>query len=223
MIHPHKLTMLLKLLLLLASPFVYAQQIKCWTDEDGVTSCGNVVPREYSQSGYIERNNQGVEVKKIDKAPTPEEISSIKKKEKEEEQRKRQEAKDRELLELFSSEEDIGRARQAILATIDGQTHSIQTIVGSLENNLRDLQTNLEESKKNSDISASQLETIQKNIEDVKYRLKTNKETLANRVKEKEGVNKEYEEYIRRFRDIKKRGLAPSKPKEEGREEGQTE
>ena len=214
MIYPHQLIILVGSLLFITM-VANAQQIKCWTDEDGVTSCGNVVPSEYTQKGYKELNSQAVEVNKVNKAPSQEEIALIKKKEKDEEQRKRQEAKDRELLELFSNEEDIERARQAILTTIDGQAHSVQTIVASLENNLKDLQTNLEESKKNSEVSASQLETIQKNIEDVRYRLKMNKDTLASKVKEKEGVNKEYDEYIKRFRDIKKRGLPlPSKPKE---------
>jgi len=214
----HPLTSWL-LLGLLAQPAV-GEEIKCWTDEEGTTSCGNVVPPEYAQKGYGEYNAEGIQVKKIEAAPSADEIAKRKKKEEEEEQRKKQEAEDRALLDIFSTEEDIERSRQGLFATIDGQIHSIETIVTSLENNLKDLRTNLEDSQKNPDVSASQLDTISKNIKDVEYRIKTNKETLAEKQKEREEVNIKHNEYLKKFRDIKRRGLPIPKPKE-GEKESQ--
>lgn len=185
---------------------------KCWTDEDGVTTCGNVVPPEYAQKGFKEFNKEGIHTKDVDSAPSPEKIAEMKKREEEEEQRKKQEKEDRALLDLFSTEQDIERNRVAILATIDGKIHSIEPIIASLEKNLADLEKNLEDSLNNPDISESQREAIRKNIEDAKYRLKNNKETLQANIKEKEDVNKQHDDYLQRYRDIRKRGV---KPKEE--------
>lgn len=191
---------------------------KCWKDEDGVISCGNVVPPQYSQEGFEEFNKEGVLAKKVKRAPTPEELAELKKQEEEAEMRKKQDAEDQALLNLFSTEQDIERARTAIIASIDGNIHSIETIVSSLEKNLEDMEKNLEDSKNNSDVPESQLETIRKNIEDVKYRLKTNKQTLQEKAMEKEKVNREHEEYLRRYRDIKRRGVKPKSEDEKAAE-----
>lgn len=186
---------------------------KCWQDEDGVTNCGNVVPPQYSQQGFQEFNKEGVLSKKVNPAPTEAELAEFKKQEEEAERKKKQDAEDQALLNLFSTEQDIERARTAIVASIDGNVHSIETIVTSLEKNREDMEKNLEESKNNPDVPASQLDTLQKNIEDVKYRLKTNRQTLQEKASEKEKVNKEYDEYLRRYRDIKRRGVKPKSEK----------
>jgi hypothetical protein len=212
--HPDKFIFpLLSLGLLLTQSLPAADTTsKCWTDEDGVTTCGNVVPPEYAQKGFKECNNKLI-CKEVDKAPSPEEIAKRKLKEEEEEKRKKQEKEDRALLDLFSTEQDIERNRSAILATIDGKIHSIEPIINSLEKNLQDLEKNLEESVNNPDISESQREAIRKNIEDAKYRLKNNKETLQANVKEKEDVNKQHNDYLQRYRDIRKRGVKPADEK----------
>ncbi len=197
---------------------------KCWTDEDGITSCGNVVPKEYSQRGFQEYNDQGIIVNKVQKAKSDEEIAAIRRKEEEAEKKKKQDAEDRALLDLFGTEQDIERARSAILATIDGQIHSIETIVASLEKNLSDMLKNLEDSKNNPDVSESQLQIIQKNIDDVNYRIKSNRDTLQSKQKEKENVNKEYDAYSQKFKDILNRrgGVLPEKEELGEKETGET-
>jgi hypothetical protein len=187
---------------------------KCWIDEDRVTTCGNVVPPEYVQKGFKEFNKEGIHTKDVDSAPSPEKILEMKKREEEEEKRKKQEKEDRALLDLFSTEQDIERNRLAILATIDGKIHSIDPIINSLEKNLLDLEKNLEDSLNNPEISESQREAIQKNIDDAKYRLKNNKETLQANVKEKEVENKRHDDYLQRYRDIRKRGIKPKAAEE---------
>ncbi len=218
----YQFTFFLLLELLLIPQWVFSAQsdapkagaYKCWIDEDEVTTCGNVVPPEISQKGFNEFNDQGILTSKVNAAPTAAEIAAFKQKEEEVEKRKQQQKEDRALLDLFSTEQDIERARVAILATIDGQIHSIETIVASLEKNLVDMEKNLVDSVDNPDVSESQLQTIKKNIEDVKYRIKSNRDTLKDKFKEKEDVNKEYNEYLQRYRDIKRRGLPPKAPEE---------
>jgi hypothetical protein len=207
---------LFSLWLLMAPPLQAAEQGSsaykyCWI-EDEVKTCGNVVPPEYAQKGF-EVYKDGVLWKIVDPAPSAKQIAEMMQKAEEEEKRKKQEKEDRSLLDLFSTEQDIERNRSAILATIDGQVHSIEPIIASLEKNLGDLEKNLEESLNNKEVSESQRQAIQKNIEDAKYRLKTNKETLQAKFKEKVEVHKQYDEYLRRYRDIRKRGVKPAEEK----------
>lgn len=199
-----------------------AGSYKCWKNEDGITECGNYVPPQYSQQGFKEFNEEGMRVKQWDRALTEEEIAEKKREEETEKQRKAQLAKDRELLDLFGSKDDIQRARMAVLNTIDGQIHSIETIITSLENNLEDLQANLEQSVENSEVPESQIEIIKNNIESVKQRIEDSRSTLRGKQEEKTKANKEYDEYLKRFRSIKRHGgLPPKTPEEEAQEQAE--
>jgi len=201
-----------------------AGSYKCWKNEDGITECGNYVPPQYSQQGFKEFNEEGMRIKQWDRALTPEEIAAQKKKEEQEKQRKAQLAEDRALLDLFGSKDDIQRARMAVLNTIDGQIHSIETIITSLENNFKDLQDNLKQSMENPEVSENQIETIKNNIANVKQRIEDSKKTLTNKQEEKDKANKEYDDYLKRFRQIKRRGgLPPKTPEEEALEQEQAE
>jgi chromosome segregation ATPase len=231
-----------------------ADPIKCWTNEDGVMECGNFVPPEYSQQGYAERNEQGVVVKKIERAKTPEEIAALKAKEDEqkalEQTLKEQEENDRELLMQFSTEDDIDTQKTARLSAIDGVTNAIESYVGSLKGNLEDLESSVvqgnetiekaekrqaefkkelaslasstdEEDKvkarqkvindalpklqRDIDETIVQLEKANKDITDIKYRIKTNEDTLTKKRLEKESVEKQYTDYLMRFREIMQR------------------
>jgi len=184
-----------------------ADDIQCWVNKDGITECGNVVPQDETQSGVQERTAEGQFVKEIEAAKSAEEIEKERKKEEQARKRKEQEAKDRELLALFSSEEDIHMKLSAVVSTIDGQITAMQTIIESLRKNLEDLEANLEKGKDNPDVPASQLETISRNIQNVKQRLKDNEQSVENKMREKEQLTKEYTEYLRRYRDIKQRGM----------------
>lgn len=184
-----------------------ASDIKCWVNKDGVTECGNVVPQDESQSGVQERTPDGQLIKEIEAAKSAEEIKKEEEKEDLERKRKEQEKEDRKLLALFSSEEDIQMQLSAVVNTIDGQLTAMQTIVDSLENNLEDLKSNLEKSRDNPDVPPSQLETIERNIKNVEQRLKDNKKSVEGKIEEKERLTREYTEHLRRFRDIKRRGI----------------
>lgn len=210
----HTQYILFCLLALIMQP-LYAGSYKCWTNEDGITECGNYVPPQYSQKGFNEFNKEGIRVKEVDRAPTPEEIADLKKKEEEERLLKKRAAENQALLDLFGSEQDIERQRAAVLNTIDGQIHSIKTIISSLENNLEDLKINLEQSLENPEISENQKDTVKGNIESVKQRIQDSKDTLQSKYDEKAKIGKEYDDYLERFRNIKRRGGVPSKEKQE--------
>lgn len=193
------------LLIPLSSPVWAEGGIKCWTNDDGVKECGNVVPPQYSQKGHVELSGEGTVVKEVAAAKSKEEIAEEQRKEEEKRKCQEQANKDQALLNLFSKAEDIEIARQAIVSTIDGQINSIQTIVDSLEKNLQELERNFEESKDNKDVPDSQRETMKRNIESAKQRINNNQDTLNTRIKEREDANKEYDLYAQRFKEIKAR------------------
>ena len=56
-------------------PLPASARIKCWTNSEGVRECGNVVPPEYAQKGHREMSNQGIMIKEVARAKTPEELS----------------------------------------------------------------------------------------------------------------------------------------------------
>jgi len=179
--------------------------IKCWTNDDNVRECGNVVPPQYSQKGHAELNSEGMVVKEVAPAKSKEEIAEEQRKEEEKRKCQEQATRDQGLLNLFSKAEDIEVARQAIVSTIDGQINSIQTIVDSLQKNLQELERNFDESQNNPDVPESQRETMKRSIENAKQRIKDNQDTLDTRVKEREDANKEYDVYTQRFKEIRAR------------------
>lgn len=184
-----------------------AEEIKCWTNANGDTECGNIVPPEVTQGGLKEFNEKGQLTGEIGPGKTPEEIAKEKEKQKLESKRKEQEKEDRKLLALFTSEEEIQQQLNAIVSTIEGQVTAMETIVESLRKNLQDLESNFEKSQGNPEIPESQLDTIKRNIESVKQRLKDNEKSVAAKVTEKNKVTQEYADYLKRFKDIKRRGV----------------
>ena len=195
------------------------QKYQCWTNEDGVTECGNYVPPEYSQGGFKVFNDKGLAVKEVDRAPTPEELAQLEKQKEEERQRQEQDKKDRALLALFSTERDIEMARTAMLNTIDGQINGTETVLAGYKANLADLESSYEKSKDNASVSKSQLQTIQTNIDNAKRRIQDTEDTLQKRKAERNKVQEEYDIYTQRFRDIMKRGKIPIKKETENQED----
>ena len=92
-----------------------AARFKCWTNDEGVRECGNVVPPKYSQKQHEEVNNQGVTVRQITRAKTKEEIEREEKAAAEKAAREKEvariakirAAKDRVLLDTFTTEDDL--------------------------------------------------------------------------------------------------------------------
>ena len=192
---------------------------QCWTNEDGVTECGNYVPPEYSQGGFKIFNDQGVQLKEINRAPTPEEVAALERKKEEERKRQEQMKKDRALLALFGTERDIELARTAMLNTIDGQINGIETVLEGYKANLVDLEKSYEQSKNNSSVSETQLQAIQTNIDNAKKRIQDTEDTLRKKKEERNKVEEEYDIYTQRFRDIMKRRGGVHKKENDDQEE----
>ena len=99
-------------------------RMKCWTNHEGVRECGNRVPPEYIQQGYTEIDGKGFVRDVTERVKTPEELAEAKRlaklKAAEQKQKSEREARDRVLLQTFSSVSDIERARDNRVAALEG-------------------------------------------------------------------------------------------------------
>ncbi len=196
------LTKLVLLFTFMVSPlFAY----DCWETEDGTTECGDFIPPQYSQDGFVEYDKEGNKTKDVKRAPTPEEIAELERQKEEELRKQEQLKKDRELLSLFSTEKGIESARTAELSTIEGQVQSIHTILEGLKGNLIAQEESFQfsaEAAAKSEITQSQLDTIQRNIDSAKKRITDLETTLQGKAIEQNKINQKYDNYVYRFRDV---------------------
>jgi len=186
-------------------------EIKCWTDEDGITTCGDAVPPEYSQQGFQEFSKEGSYVGDVEHAKTDEEIAEEQRLAElelaKEEERKKQALEEQKLLDLYSSEEDIESARKASVHTIETAIELNQSYITRLEKNLKDLEASLEESD-NPDthkMSAEERASTERSIAESKQRILDYEGTIEKKRQEIESTNKKYDADIIMFHEIMER------------------
>jgi hypothetical protein len=94
-----------------------------WVDDDGNVHYSDNVPPDQVDSGHTEISEEGVRIRSVPRAKTPEEIEKEKELERLRTQQERlleqQRSADRVLLRSFRSEDDIRMARDGKLAAID--------------------------------------------------------------------------------------------------------
>jgi len=128
-------------------PLAASAGIKCWTNNDGVRECGNAIPPEYAQKAHREVSEAGITVGKSRRAKTKEELRL----EREEEARlapilaeqarklRAREAKDRVLLNTFTSESDLILAHEGQVTAIEIRIDHTEKILKQLERSLEEL------------------------------------------------------------------------------------
>lgn len=128
---PGKLTKrLVPLLVLLVIPMAASAELYKYLNEDGVTVLNKYVPPGFVKGGYTILNEDGRVLEVVPRALTPEEIrqregdlamsQSLAQKQKE------QKEADQNLLILYSTLEDVERARDTKLASIEGYIRTQQ-------------------------------------------------------------------------------------------------
>jgi len=114
-----------------------------WVDDQGVVHYSDKVPPEAVTKGATVLDRQGRPVKKIDPAPTPEQLKA--KAATEEEQRAQARAqedqarKDRALMQSYTTEAEIDVAKNRALTTLDAQIKSAQAYTADLMRRQQDL------------------------------------------------------------------------------------
>lgn len=189
--------------LLSATP-ANAAKIKCWTNNEGVRECGNVVPPEYAQKGHKEVNKRGMTVGTQARAKTPEEIEK-EKLEQEKLERERalaaeQEKKDRVLLATFSSEDDMKLAHEGKLLVMDTRIKHTEQLIAKLKASLNALVNDAAEQERSGKKVSDE---TRKDIRDVKQQIAENMGFIQEREQEKVELDAQFEAELARFRKLK--------------------
>lgn len=117
---------------------------KKWVDENGVVHYGTSIPPEYAQKGHTQINERGIEIGHVERAKTRDEVARERELERlraeqlklEQEQR----ARDRVLLQLFRTEDDLLMVRDGKLQQVDAQIGLKQKQLDRLKQRLTKLQ-----------------------------------------------------------------------------------
>ena len=181
--------------------FAPAQQnaIKCWEDETGAVGCGERVPPEHAQRGHREISRQGVTVKEIERAKTPEEILQekrlIEKRVAEIAEKAKAIQRDKALLDSFDSVEDIETALEIQLTGIDAVENLVKRRVEKLYFALaRNKQILSRENVTIEDTSAAL-----KHIQSIQRQIEKNYKFIAVKKRERTALTEDYMWKAERF------------------------
>ncbi len=176
-----------------------------WVDENGKTHYTDKLPPDQADKSRSELNERGIEINKVDRAKTAEEIAQEKELERLRKEREKliekRKADDRVLLRTFRSEDDI-------IMAMDGKLTAIDVMIEITKSNIRQSKTQLADMQS----SAASMERMgrkpsDKLLQDIastRQQLKNNYAAIISREKDKERIKKKADEDLERFRVLKK-------------------
>lgn len=194
------------LLLALLSALATAQagRLYKWVDENGKVHYGDKVPPQYAKQERKVLNEQGVEVKTLEAAKTPEQLAEearLAEHRREQERIAAEKAShDRMLLATFTTEDDMVMTRDGKIAAIDGVLRVTRGRIESIEQTLAQLTRD-----------AAQLERAGKPIPEnlheqilgARAQIQRYLDYIANKRREQEAIREQFEADIRRFRELR--------------------
>jgi len=202
--HQSNLFYLFLAIVVLVLPNQAHARIKCWTNNEGVRECGNVIPPEYAQKGHKEVSDQGVVVEEQERAKTEEELAEAKRLAavKAEEERKAEELakQDKILLDTFSNVDDIEMTRDGKIAAIES---SIKLTNARNEKIQIDLDKRIETAAIEERAGKAPSEALLKDIESLNRQMKNNEAYIVKKRAEQEQLHEAYALDIARFNKLK--------------------
>ena len=184
-----------------------------WLDENGEVHYGDKIPPQYVRKGHTELSKHGVNLKKVERAKTREEIE-LELTTKTAEQKRGEEArrieavqrrKDKILLDTFTVERDVKLMRDGRIGALDSNIALTRAYNNQLEKNLEKTQNQvdiLEQSQREIP------ENIIKKIKRTKSQIAANSTYISKLEKDKVLLQNQFETDLRRFRELK--GIAIS-------------
>lgn len=174
-----------------------------WVDKQGQVHFSDTVPPDEVGQGRQELNNEGMTVRTIKRAKTPAEIAAAKHEAELQAEQKRKEeeqaAKDRALLDTYSSVDMMIQARDGKLAAINGQIKLTQS-------NLKELRSQLDGFMDRAAALERRGKSIGKNLQrqisDTRLQIKRSREFIAQRKRERDAITKQFTSDIARYRVI---------------------
>ncbi len=194
---------LCSLAVMLAAPAT-GVTIKKWVDENGVTHYGTSIPPQYVDQAHEELNERGFSIKRVDRAKTPEEIARERELEalRREQQRivEEQRARDRILLNLYRTEDDLILVRNGKLAQIDAQIRLKKAHIEQLRRQLSKWQAQAAaRERKGLKPTAKQ----QENLRNIQQQMENTYAGIVEREADKKRITAQYQRELDRFRQLK--------------------
>ena len=186
---------------ILASPGAARAALYKWVDEKGVVHYTDTLPPEATDKARTELNKQGVEVKKTDKALTPEQRRAIEQESQKQKQLARQQEeiarRDRALLSSYTSEAEIDLARKRSLQTIDNVVQSTLAYSEQLTKRKAELEAKREEMKGKPIVAV-----FDRELESIDSELVRQAELIAQKKRETDMVVAKYDSDKQRWREL---------------------
>lgn len=186
-----------------------------WVDEKGVTHYTDKMPPDAVERGNVELNKEGVQIKRTDRALTPEQRKAIAQEEERQRALARQQEevarRDRALLSSYTSEAEIDLARNRSLQTINSVIASTQAFSEQLSKRKQEA-----EAKRSESQGKPSAATIDRELESIDAELARQSEIIAQKKRESVVIIAKYDADKQRWRE-----LIASKTLTEPRQESQ--
>ncbi len=179
-------------------------RIKCWTNNEGVKECGNKIPPEYAQKKSQELGKGGLVREETERAKTNEELTEQRRLDKihaeEDKLAAKQKKKDDILLQTFSNVEDIERARDERLTSLDA---AIKLTQARSEKIQYDLDKRIQKAAAAERSGKAPSEDLLKDIESLKRQLKNNETFIEGKRADQEEIKEAHAKDIEHFKQLK--------------------
>lgn len=176
-----------------------------WVDSQGVTHYGSSVPPQYANQQLQVLNSQGVTVKTVEAAKTPEQLAAEKQKQvvtaKETKAQQEQHATDQMLLDTYTSVDDIEQDRKTRVKATDAQIKVTNSAIAGLESSLKGYkkrQATL--TREHKPIPAS----LQKDLTSTQQQLTADRGLLNQQTQQKQAMEERFNGYVKRFQELAK-------------------
>lgn len=192
----------LTFILLFAAGTACAEMYK-WVDKDGVTRYGDRIPPEYAKQEREVLNSKGQTVKVLEPEKTDADIAEEARQAELAQQEQEQARRDRMLLDMYGSEDDLIKARDEQIAHLDG---NIRINEIALEGAKKDYQSRKEREAQLTKDGKPVPPDMQRQIRELAATIKRGEKSLAVRQKERQAIAARFDRDIIRWRQL--RGIA---------------
>lgn len=201
-------TTIAAVLLLLPFAPAYGELYK-YVNEDGVTVLDSHVPARYVKNGYSILSLDGRILEVVPRALSDAEIrerdKSLEKQRAREKAEREQKIADQNLLRIYGSPEDVVRARDTKLASIEGFINTSRGNVARLESQKRSFESQLADIERaGGSISKDRLNQIRS----IENRIRSNESEIREKLDEMDQLRATFSADLKRVRELYEAGAA---------------
>ena len=201
----------LVLLLVLNGPALAAGNLFCCVDTNGKQVCGDLLPQACYGKAYREIGESGRTLRFVEAPLTAEQRAQRaieeEKRKAEEEKRKEQHRKDQALLNTYGSAKDIEAMRLRAQEDVQKSIKAAEAGIVEIRARRKKFENEAEFYRKKS-LPAE----VQKGLRTTESEIQSQESVIAAKKKELDIIRLKYDEDLRRYNELSRRGTLPSAP-----------